>query len=105
MQDPNLNTTDAAAPHHPDTYKIRDGTAGDLQALVNTLSNSFAQDPVLNWVIPRRQLYPDYFHLLVREVFLPRGIIHMEREGRAAALWLPPEQRYEMAPRPATGAW
>ncbi|MDZ7783011.1 MAG: GNAT family N-acetyltransferase [Halioglobus sp.] len=99
MQDLDLNTTGAAAPHHAGAHAIRDGAAGDVQALVDTLSDSFSHDPVLNWVIPRRQLYPDYFNLLVREVYLPRGMIHMEREGRAAALWLPPEQRYEMAPR------
>lgn len=99
MEDTDLKATGAAASPQPNAHAIRDAAAGDLQALVDLLSDSFANDPVLNWVIPRRQLYPDYFQLLVREVYLPRGIIHMEREGRAAALWLPPEQRYEMAPR------
>tara|TARA_R110000823_G_scaffold198080_3_gene329118 strand:- start:2276 stop:2875 length:600 start_codon:yes stop_codon:yes gene_type:complete len=78
---------------------IRDGEASDLQTLVATLSDSFKYDPVLNWVIPRRQIYPDFFKLLIREVYLPRGIIHVEERGRAAALWLPPAQRHEMAPR------
>ncbi|MCB1843139.1 MAG: GNAT family N-acetyltransferase [Halioglobus sp.] len=79
--------------------RIRDGDVGDLATLVSTLSDSFTNDPVLNWVMPRRQMYPEFFRLLLREVYLPRGIIHMEERGRAAALWLPPAQRYEMAPR------
>ena len=78
---------------------IRDGGIGDLDVLVDTLSEAFRQDPVLNWLIPREQLYPDYFHLLIEEVYLPRGLIHMEQSGQAAALWLPPEERFEVAPR------
>lgn len=77
---------------------IRNGEASDLQTLVSTLSDSFQHDPVLNWVIPRRQLYPAFFRLLIRDVFLPRGIIHVEEHGRAAALWLPPAHRHELAP-------
>jgi ribosomal protein S18 acetylase RimI-like enzyme len=78
---------------------IRDGAEGDLETLVDTLSDSFANDPVLNWVIPRPQLYPEFFRLFIRDVYLPRGIVHLESSGRGAALWLPPEQRLEIPPR------
>jgi ribosomal protein S18 acetylase RimI-like enzyme len=44
-------------------------------------------------------MYPDFFRLLVRDMYLPRGIAHMEIGGRAAALWLPPEERFEIPPR------
>jgi ribosomal protein S18 acetylase RimI-like enzyme len=80
---------------------IRDGTPDDLEALVDTLSDSFANDPLLNWVIPHRPLYPEFFRLLIREVYLPRGIVHLEADGRGAALWLPPGERLEIPPRPA----
>jgi len=78
---------------------IRDGFESDLETLVDILSDSFANDPVLNWVIPRPQLYPEFFRLFIQDVYLPRGIIHVESGGRGAALWLPPEQRLEMPPR------
>lgn len=78
---------------------IRDGLPADLELLVDTLSNSFANDPVLNWVFPQVQLYPDFFRLVVKDVYMPRGIIHVEDTGRAAALWLPPEERFEIPPR------
>jgi GNAT superfamily N-acetyltransferase len=78
---------------------IRNGERNDLEALVATLSDSFAQDPVFNWVFPRAQLYPAFFRLLIKDVYLPRGIIHVEDQGRAAALWLPPEERFEIASR------
>ncbi|MEM9255671.1 MAG: GNAT family N-acetyltransferase [Pseudomonadota bacterium] len=81
------------------TTTIRNGIASDVEPLVATLCDSFRQDPMLNWVIPSAELYPDYFRLLLHDVYLPRGIIHMESGGRATALWLPPEQRLQIPPR------
>lgn len=78
---------------------IRNADLDDLDTLVDILSNSFAHDPMFNWVFPKSQLYPFFFHMLVRDVYLPRGIVHIEEQGRAAALWLPPEERFELAPR------
>ncbi|MFT4613791.1 MAG: GNAT superfamily N-acetyltransferase [Bacteroidia bacterium] len=81
------------------TPLIRDGKTDDLETLVETLSDSFSQDPLFNWVFPQTELYPAYFRLLVRDVYLPRGIVHTDSDGRAAALWLPPEERFEIPPR------
>ncbi len=78
---------------------IRDGVPDDLEVLVDTLSDSFRDDPVFNWVIPQVALYPYFFRLLVRDLYLPRGMVHVDTQGRAAALWLPPEERYELPPR------
>ena len=79
--------------------RIRDAEPADLDILVDTLSNSFARDPMLNWIFPKTQLYPFFFHMLVKDVYLPHGIVHIEEQGRAAALWLPPQERFEVAPR------
>jgi len=78
---------------------IREATDADLETLVDTLSDSFSSDPVLNWVIPEPRLYADFFRLIVRDVYLPRGIIHLDDEGRGAALWLPPGEKFEIPPR------
>jgi GNAT superfamily N-acetyltransferase len=78
---------------------IREGQAEDLETLVDTLSDSFARDPILNWVIPRAELYPDFFRLFIRDVYLPRGIVHMEDSGRGTAMWLPPGEHSEIPPR------
>jgi GNAT superfamily N-acetyltransferase len=80
------------APH------IRDGDQHDLPTLVETLSDSFAYDPMLNWVIPQPELYPKFFHSIIHHVFLPKGIVHMDDQGRGAALWLPPGEKYEIPP-------
>lgn len=80
---------------------IREAQWDDLETLVDSLSDSFAEDPVFNWVFPRRQLHPDFFRLVITDVYMPRGIMHMEDAGRAAALWLPPQERFEMPPRMA----
>jgi ribosomal protein S18 acetylase RimI-like enzyme len=78
---------------------IRDAGPTDLDTLVDTLADSFARDPMLNWVFARTHLFPYFFRMLVRDVYLPRGIVHIEDKGRAAALWLPPERRFQVAPR------
>ena len=78
---------------------IRNAESADLDNLVDALSDSFAHDPMFNWVFPRSQLYPFFFHMLVKDVYLPHGIVHIEDQGRAAALWLPPQERFEVAPR------
>ena len=78
---------------------VREADETDLGALVNVLSDAFSRDPMFNWVFPKTELYEHFFYLLIKEVYLPRGIVHIEQEGRAAALWLPPEERYEVAPK------
>jgi ribosomal protein S18 acetylase RimI-like enzyme len=78
---------------------IRNAELADVETLVDTLSDSFAHDPMFNWVFPKSELYPYFFHLLVKDVYLARGIVHMANQGRAAALWLPPQERFQVAPR------
>jgi GNAT superfamily N-acetyltransferase len=78
---------------------IRDAVTADLDTLVDTLSDSFVEDPMFNWLFPNTQLYPFFFRMLVKDVYLPRGIVHIDEQDRAAALWLPPEQRLKVAPR------
>lgn len=78
---------------------IRNAETADGETLVETLSDSFVDDPMFKWLFPNAQLYPSFFRMLVKDVYLPRGIIHLDEQGRGAALWLPPEQRMRIAPR------
>ena len=78
---------------------IRDGEMQDIDTLVDTFSDAFSNDPIMNWVIPRRQLYPNFFRLIIEGLYLSRGIVHREEWGRGAALWLPPGERFEIPPR------
>jgi ribosomal protein S18 acetylase RimI-like enzyme len=76
--------------------QIRDAGAGDLGQLADILSDSFSSDPIMNWVIPMPALYPGFFKLIIDGLYLPKGISHLEDEGRGASLWLPPGQDFEM---------
>ena len=78
---------------------ICDALTTDVETLVDTLSDSFSSDPVMNWVMPRPDLYPDFFRLLVNDIYLPKGIVHLEDQGRGAGLWLPPGEKFEIPPR------
>ena len=78
---------------------IRAAGSVDLDLLVEILSNSFEHDPVMNWVIPSTTLYSDFFRLIIRDIYVPRGIVHVEETGRGASLWLPPGERFELPPQ------
>ncbi len=77
---------------------IANGTPAQTDTLAAVLADAFEHDPVMNWVIPARSLYPGFFRLLLRELFLPRGLVHLEGEARGAALWLPPGEKFELRP-------
>ncbi|GAB3274992.1 GNAT family N-acetyltransferase [Parahaliea aestuarii] len=77
---------------------IESASEGQLDALVATLSDAFEHDPILNWIFPDHRVYPDLFRLILRDSGLPRGMVQLEREGRGAALWLPPNIPFELPP-------
>lgn len=78
--------------------EIRNGSYSETEILTDVLADSFSQDPVMNWVIPATHLYPDFFHLIIRQIFLPRGIVHVESTERGAGLWLPPGEKFDVPP-------
>ena len=78
--------------------EIADGQPGQLELLVDILADSFSADPVMNWIIPAPQLYPDFFRLLIRDIFLPRGVTHLDTGSRGVGLWLPPGATFDVPP-------
>jgi len=78
---------------------VRSAGSADLESLAAILSNSFEHDPVMNWVMPSTALYQDFFRLIIRDIYLQRGIAHVEETGRGASLWLPPGERFELPPQ------
>ena len=78
--------------------EIFDTGEEQLNALAGVLADSFSEDPVMNWVIPEPRLYPDFFRLLAGQIFLPRGIAHLDSGERSAGLWLPPGEAFDVPP-------
>lgn len=64
--------------------------------LADILADSFRHDPVMNWVIPNTNLYPNFFRVLVEKLFLPHQHTYIEKNGDGAALWLPPGVSFDM---------
>ena len=77
---------------------IFDASEQQLDILADVLADSFSEDPVMNWVIPEPQLYPDFFRLLAGYIFLPKGIAHLDSSERSAGLWLPPGTAFDVPP-------
>ena len=64
--------------------------ASHANQLGDILGDAFTNDPGFNWAIPRPSLYPAFFKLIAEQVYLPHSHVYIEKEGRGAALWLPP---------------
>lgn len=78
--------------------EIREGHDAETEVMADVLADAFASDPIMNWVIPAPKLYRDFFRLVIRQVFLPRGVIHFEQRQRGAGLWLPPGEKFDIPP-------
>ena len=62
----------------------------DLAKLGYILGDAFSNDPCMNWVIPHVGLYAGFYSLLAKRLYMPSGLVFMDGEARAAAMWLPP---------------
>jgi len=80
----------------PSSPVINAAVTDDLETLVDTLSDAFDRDPVLNWMFPDTAVYPALFRLILSGSSLPQGMVHLEQQGRGAALWLPPGTPFEL---------
>ena len=69
---------------------VRPAHTGDIQQLGEILGDAFCKDPGFNWAIPHPPLYPRFFSLISRQLYLPHNEVYIDRENRGAALWLPP---------------
>ncbi len=74
--------------------RARHALAADIPTLAKTLASAFSDDPVMQWVFGDGKALPGrierwmHFNL---ELGLSRGHTYMEEEGRACAIWGPPD--------------
>ena len=80
--------------------EIIDGTASEIDRMADALADSFSADPVMNWVMPAATIYPGFFRLIIRDIFLPKGMCHLDSQDRGAGLWLPPGEKFDLKPSP-----
>jgi ribosomal protein S18 acetylase RimI-like enzyme len=71
------------------------------QQIADILADAFANDPVMNWVIPNKALYEPFYRIMLRRLFIDQEHTFVETEGRGAAMWLPPGVSFEI---PMNGA-
>jgi len=79
--------TDQSIPQQPVIDKVG---KHESKQLADILSDSFMDDPVMNWLIPDTDLYPAFYRMLIDTLFVHHNHMYMDRDGRGAALWLPP---------------
>jgi ribosomal protein S18 acetylase RimI-like enzyme len=76
--------------------QVRKAKASDVGRLAETLANAFQDDPALMWAAPndsRRSRHgQQYFGVLLRRIYLPKGEVYLAGDGAAVALWAPPDK-------------
>lgn len=70
--------------------EIRTASTADIDQVADILADAFSDDPCMNWVVPHVGLYAGFYRLLAQRLFLPSGMVFLDSEARAAAMWLPP---------------
>lgn len=80
---------------------IETATRKDLASLGYILGDAFSDDPCMNWVIPHTGLYPEFFRLMARSLYLRHELVFLDEERRAAAMWLPPGVEHKVPLVPA----
>ncbi len=70
--------------------EILQASSANADQVANILADAFSDDPCMNWVIPHVALYPGFYRMLAHRLFLPSGMVFLDSEARAAAMWLPP---------------
>ena len=77
---------------------LRAATLADAEEVAEILSEAFADDAVLNWVLGGSAPIPTVFREFTRGVYLKRGFGHVD--GMAATLWLPAGVKVSEPPLP-----
>ncbi len=74
--------------------------ANQVDLLADILSDAFANDPVMNWVMPNPSVYYGFYTVLCSKLILPNQHAYLDSEGRGAALWLPPGVHFDYPTTP-----
>jgi GNAT superfamily N-acetyltransferase len=81
-----------AIPHA--RWRVRDAHEDDIGAIARTMSDAFADDPVMAWMFPHRETRAisllTYFELVQRHLFIPRGMVLTTYDHSGAAFWVRP---------------
>ena len=62
----------------PEMPLIERARRHDSSLLADILSDSFLDDPVMNWVIPDRRLYPGFYRMLIAGT--PLSLVFLRRD-------------------------
>lgn len=75
--------------------QIRLAQLSDCTNIKNILGDAFYDDPVMNWAMPKRETYGDFFALEAQQIFIQHQHVYLDNELRGAAMWLPPGAKYD----------
>ncbi len=73
----------------PPDSALQEAGPGDWRTLGGITGEAFAEDPMLNWLMPDTAAITATFLTLAKHVYLPRGHCYL-LDGQGAAMWLGP---------------
>jgi len=75
---------------------IEDLGRSEHELIGDIIADGFADDPVNLWAYRGTSGMKPVFTMLARHLYLPRGYGHKVADGSGGALWLPPDQSFDM---------
>lgn len=76
------------------TVTVRKASRYDARALGVVLAHAFADDPVMQWLLPtaeaRARRLPRMFAMELRYLYLPNNEVYTTRDLAGGAMWAPP---------------
>ncbi|WIM92575.1 GNAT family N-acetyltransferase [Actinoplanes oblitus] len=79
-------------------------TPADRSRIVASLVATFARDPVIRWLFPSDDTYPEHAAAFFGHLFdkrVERGAVFVAEGGNAVAIWEPPADGGPLTPLPA----
>jgi ribosomal protein S18 acetylase RimI-like enzyme len=68
----------------------RDLLLGEHDLIGDIIADSFADDPVNQWVFGGQEAMLPFYTRVAKKLYLPQGYGHVMEDGAGGALWLPP---------------
>lgn len=69
--------------------KLRSLNSNEHELIGDIIGHSFADDPVNQWVFKNQTGITNFFTLVAKKLYLPRGFGHVLENGSGGSMWLP----------------
>lgn len=70
--------------------ELRDLSIGEHRLIGDIIGESFADDPVNQWIFRSKKSIANFYGMVAKKLYLQKGYGHVMKDGSGGTLWLPP---------------